>query len=389
MDPEAQPDNTESLRIPDVLPLLPLRNAVAFPLAVIPLVVGQPRSVRLVDEVMRANRLIALVAQRTETAQPAGPGDLYRVGTAGVIRQLTRAPDGNLHLAVQGLERVRILDFTATDPYLVARIEVYPDQLVAGTELEAHRRALIDVLRRLSALIQPADDPAKNLAAVAEALQDPRQLAYLVASVMPIEVSARQEILELDPVHKKLRRLVEVLQREVAVRELGHQIDTATRERLSKSQREHILREQLRSIQRELGETEEGADLDELRRRLEASRLPDEARREAERELARLATLPPAAAEHGMIRTYLEWLADLPWNTLTGGAIDLHHARAVLDEDHYDLEKIKDRLIEYLAVKKLRQERRAPPASAAGDGQPAQPERETTPEGEHPPPAPT
>ena len=168
----------------------------------------------------------------------------------------------------------------------------------------------------------------------------------------------RQEILELDPVTTKLRRLVDLLQREVAVRELGRKITTETEEKLTKKQREYYLREQLRAIQRELGEEDGGAsEVTELRRRIEEARLPEEARREAERELTRLAGLSPASPEHGMVVTYLEWMASLPWSKLAGGAIDIHRARQVLDEDHFDLEKVKDRILEYLAVKKLRQER--------------------------------
>lgn len=360
MAPESAPDQAETFRMPDVLPVLPLRNAVVFPLAIVPLVVGQARSVRLVDDAMRANRVIAIVAQRGETAGPPGPDDLHRTGTAAVIRQLSRPQDGNLHLVVQGIERVRISDFTAAEPYLLARVDPLPDRAAGGTEADATRRALLDVIRRLAAVTGQSED----LVAAAEGLPDARQLAYLVASVVPLDMAVRQEILELDPVHAKLRRLVDALQREVAVRELGHKIDTDTRERLSKTQREYILREQLRSIQRELGEEPEGGDTSDLRRRVEEAHLPDEARREAERELGRLATLPAASPEHGMIRTYLEWMASLPWSTLTGGAIDIARARRVLDEDHYDLEKVKDRLIEYLAVKKLRRERAEPAAGA-------------------------
>jgi ATP-dependent Lon protease len=342
--------------IPDALPVLPLRGTVVFPLAVAPLGVGQPRSVQLVDDVMRGNRLVALVTQRSETVEQPGPDDLPRIGTAAVVHQLARAGDGTLRLVVQGIERIRLVDFTSQDPYLVARVEPYPDEAASGTEVDALRRAVLDLFRRLVGLVRELPD---ELAAAAESTDDPRQIAYLIASVVPLDTAVRQEILELDPVAAKLRRLVEPLQRELAVRELGQKITTETEERLSKSQREFYLREQLRSIQRELGEGAEGGASDDLRERIEKAGLPEEARREAERELGRLATVPPASPEHGIIRTYLEWVASLPWNTLTGGSIDMAHARRVLDEDHFDLEKIKDRILEYLAVRKLRQERAA------------------------------
>jgi ATP-dependent Lon protease len=363
---EAQPGSGSQMRIPDVLPVLPLRATVVFPLAVAPLVVGQARSIRLVDDVMRGSRLLALMAQRTDRAESAGPDDLYRMGTAGLIHQLSRGADGTLHLIVQGLERIRVVDFTSTEPYLVARVEPAPDQVLATTESDGRRRAAVDLFRRLVGL---AGDLPDEMAVAAENLTDLRQVAYLIASVVSMDVAARQEILELDPVDAKLRRLVDVLQRELAVRELGRKITDETQERLTKQQRDFYLREQLRSIQRELGEGEGEGDAGELRRKIEAADLPEEARREAERELARLASVPAASPEHGIIRTYLEWMADLPWNRLTSGPIDIHRARQVLDEDHYDLEKVKDRILEYLAVKKLRQERTGP----AGPSRPDEP----------------
>jgi len=363
--------------IPDALPVLPLRDAVVFPLTAVPLAVGQPRSVRLVDDVMRGNRLLALAAQRDAKAEPATPDDLHRVGTVGVIHQLARVPDGSVRLMVQGIERVRLLDWIGTEPYLVARIEVARDLTVQATEADALRRAVVDIFRRL---VEVSPELPDELAVAAENVTDPRHVAYFVASVVPLDLAVRQDLLEMDPVTAKLRRLVDLLQRELAVRELGRKITTDTEERLSKKQREFYLREQLRSIQRELGEDEGGdSGVAELRRRIEDARLPDEARREAERELGRLAGLSPSSPEHGMIVTYLEWMASLPWSKLGGGTIDIHRARQVLDEDHFDLEKIKDRILEYLAVKKLRQERgsRAGPAGPGEAPAPAAPPRVT------------
>ncbi len=354
--------------LPDVLPVLPLRATVVFPLAVVPLAVGQPRSVRLVDDVMRGNRLLALVTQRSDVAD-AGPEALYPVGTAGIIHQLSRDKEGSLQLVVQGLERIRLQEFTAREPYLVARIEPRPDQAASGTEADAWRRAAVDLFRKLVSLAELPEE----VGVAAETLPDPRQVAYLIASLAPLDVAVRQEVLEIDPVDAKLRRLIEPLQREIAVRELGQKITTETRDRLSKTQRDYYLREQLRSIQQELGEGDQTETAD-LRRRLEEARLPEEARREVERELGRLASIPPTSPEHGMIRTYLDWMASLPWNVTTGVAIDLARARKVLDEDHYDLDKIKDRILEYLAVKKLREERAVPASPGAGEA--------TTPAGE-------
>jgi ATP-dependent Lon protease len=349
-----------TLEIPDALPVLPLRGGmVVFPLAVVPLTVGKERSIKLVDEVMRGNRMLVLVAQRDPEVQMAGPDDVFQIGTAAIIHQLFRTTEGSLRLIVQGLERVRILDFIATEPYLVARIEPTPDQATPGVESEALRRAAIDLFRSLVSLIPDLPD---EVATAVEALTDPRQVVYLLASTGLVEGPARQEILELEPVDAKLRRLIEILQHETSVRELGQQITAETQGRMTQAQREYFLREQLRSIQQQLGE-EEGADpeLAELRRKIAEGKLPEEARREAERELDRLASIPAASPEHGIIRTYLDWMANLPWDVLTGGQIDIVRAREVLDEDHYDLEKIKDRILEYLAVRKLRQDRHVLP----------------------------
>jgi ATP-dependent Lon protease len=365
-----QPPSPGGFVVPDVLPVLPLRDTVAFPLTAAPLSVGQPRSVRLVDDVMRGNRLLALVAQRDARTEPATPETLYRLGTMGMIHQLARAPDGSVRLMVQGIERIKILDWVDTEPYLVARVEAAPDQVEQATEVDALRRAAADIFRRL---VEASPELPDEFGVAAESFSDPRHLLYFVASLVPLDLPVRQELLEMDPLTAKLRRLVDLLQRELAVRELGRKITTDTEERLSKKQREYYLREQLRSIQRELGEDQEGeGQATELRRRIEAAGLPDEARREAERELGRLAGLSPSSPEHGMIGTYLEWMASLPWSKLDGGTIDIGRARAVLDEDHFDLEKIKDRLLEYLAVKKLRQERGSR-AGAPGAGESREP----------------
>lgn len=352
----APTQSVEGVTIPDALPVLPLRGGtIVYPMAVVPLLVGQPRSIQLIDDVMRRDRLVALVSQRNEETTEAGPDDLHWIGTAGIVHQLFRGNDGSIRIVVQGLERIRLLDFVSTDPYLVARVEPYPDHTVPGVETDGLRRAVVDLYQRLVGLVQGLPD---ELAAAAEQLTDPRQVAYLVASTVQLDSATRQEILALDPVDAKLRRLVEILQREVAVRELGQRITDETQERMSKTQREYYLREQLRSIQQELGEEGGGdAEVAELRRRLVETALPPEARREVDRELNRLATIPQVSPEYGIIRTYLEWVVDLPWDKLTGGEIDVLRARQVLDEDHYDLEKIKDRILEYLAVRKLRQDR--------------------------------
>ncbi|MGB8701718.1 MAG: endopeptidase La [Thermosynechococcaceae cyanobacterium] len=360
--------------IPDALPVLPLIDTVVVPMAVAPIVVGQTRSAKLVDEAMRTNRLVALVTQRNPEARPAGPDDLYRVGTAAIIHRLLRLPNGTLQLVVQGLERIRILDFLQTEPFLVARIDKAPEQTAVSMEVEALRRTLGELFQKLVPLTHEIPE---ELAEAGEHIGDPLMFAYLVAAMTPMETAKRQEVLELDAVADKLTQLIKLVQQELAVRELQQQIASDAQETISKTQREYILREQLKSIQRELGEEDtEQAESRELRQQLEAADLPEEARKEAFRELSRLERLPPVSPEYGMIRTYLDWMATLPWRTVTGEAIDLTHARQILDEDHYDLERIKDRILEYLAVKKLKADRQAqapqpsPPEDAPGPGKP-------------------
>ncbi|MCL6649751.1 MAG: endopeptidase La [Chloroflexi bacterium] len=346
-DPARQP-------VPEVLPLLPLRGAVIYPLAVAPLVVGQERSVKLVDSVMAGQRLLVLVGFPPDAEDPTSLEQLPSFGTLAVIHQLLRAPDGTIRLVVQGLERVRLLTLTATEPFLVVRFEPAPDHVSSPIEAEALRRAVVDLFRQL---MDVTPNPPPELLATVEGLSEPRQVAYFVATTFPLDFANRQAILDLQPVEAKLRRLLDLLQREIQVRQVNREIQAATQTRMDKAQREYFLREQLRSIQQELGEGEEANEIATLRQQIDAAGMPEEARREAERELSRLQTIPPASPEYAMTRTYLEWLVALPWNRLSGKPIDIEQARRVLDEDHYDLDQIKSRILEYLAVRKLREER--------------------------------
>jgi ATP-dependent Lon protease len=343
--------------LPDALPVLPLPDGVVFPLTAVPLLVVNPAAIRIIDDVMRGNRLLVFAAQREPRPAdaPVAPENVHRVATAGAIHQMARMPDGSVRAMVQGLERVRLLDFVAKDPYLVARIERAPEHIPAGPEVEGLRHAVVDLFRKLIELSAELPD---ELAGVTETFTDPRHVVYFVASLVRMDTATRQALLELDSVADKLRRLVEVVQGDLSVRAIGRKIASDTEQRLSKKQREFILREQAKTIQKELGEDgEDDTEVGELRARIEQAGLPDEARREAERELKRLAGMQPGSPERGMVVTYLEWLASLPWSKADGGTIDIRRAREVLDEDHFDLDKIKDRILEYLAVRKLRQER--------------------------------
>ena len=352
---DAPLDAEEAIRanqpLPEALPVLPLRDTVTFPETLAPLAVGQERSIHLVDDVLGANRMLAMVASRDPENEQPGPGDLYDVGVAGVVARMVKVPDGTLRILVQGMQRVKIGDFVAEQPYLVARIGELPDVVEPGPELEALSR---NVQRTFSEIVEQIPYLPEELQMAVANIDDPAMLAHLIAGALRIGTDEKQTLLEEVDVAKRLRHLSRLLARELEVVQLGTQIQTQVQSEIDKGQREFFLRQQMKAIQEELGEEDEQlAEANELREKIEAAGLPDHALKAAERELSRLEKLPPAAAEHGVIRTYLEWLVELPWSAETEDNLDIRHAREVLDADHYDLEKIKDRLLEYLAVRKL------------------------------------
>ena len=348
------------------LPVLPLRGTVVFPLTVVPLAAAQPRSLRLIDHVMTDDRTVALVMQKDADLEGAGPDDVYTIGTISTIHQMMRVPDGSVRLAVQGVERMRILEWVTEEPYLIAKVQRAPEEPVEDTlELKALVRNTVAQFERLVNLVAHLPD---ELVTAALNVDDPRHLVYLIATNLRMEPEERQRLLELDSVHEKLVSLNAFIAKELEVLELGKKIQTDVQEEMSKNQRQYYLREQLKAIQKELGETDETeAEVTELRQKIDESGMSEEAAKEARRELDRLGKLPPAAAEYGVIKTYLDWLVTLPWNRSTEGEIDVAKARQILDEDHYDLEKIKDRILEYLAVRKLKQQL----ASERGDDEQA------------------
>jgi ATP-dependent Lon protease len=338
--------------LPDALPVLPLRETVTFPETLTPLAVGQERSVKLVNDVLGANRMLAMVAARDPENDEPGPDDLHDVGVVGVVARMLKVPDGTLRILVQGTQRVKLGPYVAEQPYLVARIGELPDLVEDGTELEALTR---NVQRTFSEIIEQIPYLPEELQMAVANLDDPAALAHLIAGALRISTEEKQKLLEEVEVVGRLRHLSQILARELEVVQLGTQIQTQVQSEIDKGQREFFLRQQMKAIQDELGEgDEQQAEANELRERIEAANLPEHALKAAERELLRLEKLPPAAAEHGVIRTYLEWLTELPWAVETEDNLDISHAREVLDADHYDLEKVKDRILEYLAVRKLK-----------------------------------
>jgi len=350
-------EDEEGLSIPDVLPVLPLKDTVVYPFALQPLGVGQERSIRLIDDVMRGNRLVALVAQKSADIEQAGPDDIFRIGTVSRIARMIRMPDGTIQIIVQGLERVEIGEFVQEKPYLTAHVQMKPDKQETDDETEAIKRNVISYFQRLVTLVQ---NVREEVASATLNMEEARQVAYVIATFVQMELELRQKILELDSVRAKLQTLSSYLSHELEIFELGRKIQTSAQEEMGKVQREYLLREQLKAIQRELGEeSEEQATINELRRKIDEAKMPEEALKEANRELSRLEKLPTVSPEYSIIRTYLELLTSLPWSKSTGEQIDVPRARQVLDQDHYDLEKIKDRILEYLAVRRLKEERMA------------------------------
>ena len=344
--------------LPEALPILPLRETVTYPETLTPLAVGQERSIQLVNDVLGGNRMLVMVASRDSELERPGPADLYKVGVAGFVARMIKIPDGSLRVLVQGMQRVRLRDYIAEDPYLVARIEPLPEVVREGPELEALAR---NVQRTFSEIVEQIPYLPEELQLAVTNIEDPSALAHLIAGSLRVPIEEKQQLLEEVDVGARLRHLSQILARELEVVQLGSQIQSQVQSEVDKGQREFLLRQQLKAIQEELGEgDEQTAELTELQEKIEAAKLPEHARKAADRELGRLAKLPSAAAEHGVIRTYLEWLVELPWSVETEDNLDIGHAREVLDTDHYDLEKIKDRILEYLAVRKLNPDSRGP-----------------------------
>ncbi len=346
------------VQIPQVLPILPLRETVVFPESMTPLAIGQERSIKLVDDVVAGDRMLALLTSRDQEKESPGVEDLYTIGTAAVVHKMIRVPDGTLRVLVQGIRRIHLEEPLDTEPYLLGRFVEVPDVLEESREVEALTRNVQNLFARIIALVPYLPE---ELQLAAANVDDPSALCHLVASTLRIKTEEKQHLLELANVEERLREVSRILNRELEVFELGSKIQTQVQSEMEKGQREFFLRQQLKAIQDELGESDpERAEVEELRERLASIELPEDVRKAAERELARLERLPSAAAEHGVIRTYLEWILTLPWSTTTPDDLDLDHAREILDADHFDLEKVKERIVEYLAVSKLKNDLSGP-----------------------------
>ncbi len=346
----------DSQKFPDVLPILPLRGVVVYPNTAVPLTVGQPRSIKLVDDVVGGDKLVGLVAAKNPELETPGPSDLYRVGTIATVHRLLRAPDGTVRLLVQGMDRFRLGEFVEEEPYLKAKILLAPETVEEGLEIDALARNARDQFQQITQMIPSFPE---ELAGSITSIEDALQTAYTIANFQRIDLKDAQEILELDSVAEKLKKLIGLLVREAEVLTLGQKIQNEARGEIEKVQREYFLREQMKAIQKELGEKDEqAAETEEFRKKIDEAKMPEEADKMARRELDRLSRLPSAAAEYGVIRTYLDWLVSIPWSKYTEDNLEISHAREILDKDHYGLEDVKERILEFLAIRKLRLDRK-------------------------------
>ena len=352
---EDEEQGNNEVDLPETLPILPLRGMVVYPKTAVPITIGQPRSIRLVDAVMAGDRLIGLLTSKDSENENPKPDELYQVGTAATILRMFRAPDGTIRLVVQGISRIKVTEFIQEEPYITARIEKYPETTEDSLEVEALARNVQEQFQHIAEMIPSI--PAELVATVTT-ITDPLQAVYTIANFQRMDVEDGQLLLEYNSILDKLRKLVALLTRESEVLELGQKIQNEAREEIDKVQREYYLREQLKAIQKELGEGDDQTlDVEDFRKKIDDAKMPDEADKLARRELDRLSRLPAAAAEYGVIRTFLEWLIALPWSVSTEDNLDIQHARDVLERDHYGLEDVKERIIEFLAIRKLRKDR--------------------------------
>jgi len=344
--------------IPGEVPILPLRDTVIYPFMVSPLFVARKKSIKLIDDVLLGNRILGLVAQKKAEIENPTPDDLYEYGTVATVLKMLKFPDGSIRVLVQGLSRMKILKYTQEEPYFKAKIRPLEDIIEKSTELEALARNISIQFQKVVSLVPQLPE---ELQVVVVNMTHPGKLADLVASNLNLSLEEKQTILETLDVKTRLEKLTVYLTRELEVLEIGSKIQSQVQTELSKSQREYFLREQLKAIQKELGEADERTmEINELREKIKAAKMPEQAEKEAYRELDRLAKMPPGAAEYTVARTYLDWLVSLPWSVSTEDNLDIAQAKKVLDEDHYNLEKVKERILEYLAVRKLKKDMKGP-----------------------------
>jgi len=343
--------------IPEELPLLPVSNILIFPYVVAPLVITDERRMALINEALSDRKIVGLFAMKSR-GEEEGPMDLYNIGTAVLILKMFRIPDGNMGLMIQGLSRIRLEKITQTEPHLKGQVHLISEDVTESVKIEALVREVVEIFQQIVSISPFLPD---ELGAVIASVENPGRLADLIASNLKIDIEELQKILATLDVEDRLIKLLIYLNKELELLKLGSKIQSEVKSKIEDGQKEYFLREQMKAIRKELGEKDERVlEIEELQKRIEASGMPQEAREQAEKELDRLSKMPPQAAEYTVSRTYLDWLVGLPWDKGTEDNIEIVKAKEVLDEDHYDLKDVKDRILEFLAVRKLKESSKGP-----------------------------
>ncbi len=357
----AENDSQEIMKLPDTLPVLALRDMVVFPYMIIPLFVGRDFSIRAIDEALSKDRIIVTLTQKKPEVNEPKADDLYHVGTACLILRMLKMPDGRVKVLVQGLKKVRVKEFKQFEPFIEAEVEEKVErQPVSEYEemtTEALMRTIKDQLQQLTAYNKNIPN---DIVVIANNIDEPDKFADIIASNIQLRTQIAQELLEIDSVEAKLRRLNEILDKELQLLALQTKIQNQAKEEISKTQKEYFLREQIKAIKKELGESDVADEIEEFREKIKKAGMPEVARKEAEKQLARLSKMHPDSAEANVIRTYLDWMVAMPWNKRSNEKIDIKKVQKILDEDHYDIKEAKTRILEYLSVKKLKKDMKGP-----------------------------
>jgi ATP-dependent Lon protease len=357
-------EDVSEVALPTQLPILPLRGVAIFPSAIVPLLISRESSLRLVEDCLAGERTLGLVAQRNPEEEQPAPEGLHPRGTAGRILKILKYPDGSIRILVQGIARIEIAHIDQREPYFRATVHPLRDHYEPSKDLDAIRAHVVSKFATFVSMTPLLPD---ELQVVVMNIKDPGRVSDLIASNLSISVEDKQELLATSDVKARLQKLSTILNHEIELLELGQKLQNQVKSELTKNQKEFYLRQQMRAIQKELGDGDaRGADVEEIRKRIEAANMPVEARKAADNELERLRIIPPESAEHSVVRTYLDCLVSLPWAVSTEDNLDIPHARQILDEDHFDLEKVKDRILEYLAVRKLKRDPKGPILCFAG-----------------------
>jgi ATP-dependent Lon protease len=360
LDAEQKTDKEKEIEIPDNLPVLPVRDIVVFPYMILPLFVGREMSIKAIEYSLNSNRMVLLITQRDFNMENPTPEDLYSTGTIALIMRMLKLPDGRVKILVQGLSKARALAYSQTEPFFKANIEKITDQKLLALTIE-HEAQIRTVREQLDKVVSLGKTILPDVMGVVENIEDPGRLADLIASNLGLKTEQAQEILEITDPIQKLKRVSEILGREIELLTVQHKIQSDARGEIDKTQREYFLREQLKAIQKELGDIDERAEeIREFRKKIEEAKMPEKVMKEAEKQLKRLEKMHPDSAESATVRTYLDWMVELPWSTSTKDNLDIKAAEKVLNEDHYDLEKVKERILEYLSVRKLKEKMKGP-----------------------------